>query len=44
MRRLHQAGYENLLLRTSHELDLRNQAAVDAFDNSQFMQYDRLLV
>jgi len=31
VRQLEKAGYENLLLRTSNELDLRNQAAVDAF-------------
>jgi len=31
VRRLEKAGYGNLLLRTSAELDLRNQAAVDAF-------------
>lgn len=31
VRRLQQEGYENLLLRTSDELDLRNQEAVDRF-------------
>lgn len=31
VRRLQAEGYQNLLLRTSKELDLRNQAAVDAF-------------
>jgi len=31
VRQLGKAGHENLLLRTSGELDLRNQAAVDAF-------------
>jgi GDP-L-fucose synthase len=31
VRRLERAGFDNLLLRTSSELDLRNQAAVDAF-------------
>lgn len=31
MRRLQQAGYHNLLTRTSSELDLRDQAAVAAF-------------
>jgi GDP-L-fucose synthase len=31
VRRLERAGFGNLLLRTSSELDLRNQAAVDAF-------------
>ncbi|MGB3311859.1 MAG: NAD-dependent epimerase/dehydratase family protein, partial [Nodosilinea sp.] len=31
VRTLKAQGYENLLLPTSQELDLRNQAAVDAF-------------
>ena len=31
VRRLQRDGYDNLLLRTSAELDLRNQAAVDEF-------------
>jgi GDP-L-fucose synthase len=31
VRRLQQEGYENLLLRTSAELDLRNQESVDKF-------------
>lgn len=31
VRKLEQAGYRNLLLKTSSELDLRNQAAVAAF-------------
>lgn len=31
VRKLESEGYENLLLRTSKELDLRNQAAVDSF-------------
>ncbi|WP_133274734.1 GDP-L-fucose synthase [Hymenobacter radiodurans] len=31
VRRLEKAGYSNLLLRTSAELDLRNQAVVEAF-------------
>ena len=31
LRRLQSEGYTNLLVRTSAELDLRNQAAVDAF-------------
>ncbi len=31
VRRLRQAGYDHLLLRTRQELDLRNQAAVDVF-------------
>ncbi len=31
VRRLRQAGYDNLLLRTRHDLDLRDQAAVEAF-------------
>jgi GDP-L-fucose synthase len=31
VRRLQQEGYENLLLRTSSELDLRNQESVDKF-------------
>lgn len=33
--RLHNAGYSNLLLRTSGELDLRNQEAVDIFFDEQ---------
>ena len=35
VRRLRQAGYHNLLLRTREQLDLRNQAAVDAFFDEQ---------
>lgn len=31
LRKLRQAGYENLLFRTSHDLDLRDQAAVHQF-------------
>jgi GDP-L-fucose synthase len=31
VRRLERAGYHNLVVRTSQELDLRNQAAVAAF-------------
>lgn len=31
LRRLNQSGYENLITRTSRELDLRNQAEVDRF-------------
>ncbi|WBO84971.1 GDP-L-fucose synthase family protein [Hymenobacter yonginensis] len=31
LRRLQQTGYHNLVVRTSQELDLRNQAAVEAF-------------
>jgi GDP-L-fucose synthase len=31
VRKLESEGYDNLLLRTSKELDLRNQAAVDSF-------------
>ncbi len=31
VRRLQQAGYHNLVMRTSQELDLRDQAAVAAF-------------
>ena len=31
VRRLRQAGYNNLLLHSRQELDLRNQAAVEAF-------------
>ena len=30
-RRLERDGYHNLVLRTREQLDLRNQAAVDAF-------------
>ena len=31
VRKLEQAGYHNLVLKTSSELDLRNQSAVAAF-------------
>lgn len=31
VRKLQQEGYENLLFRTSGELDLRNQEAVEKF-------------
>ncbi|MFQ5345734.1 MAG: GDP-L-fucose synthase family protein [Mariprofundus sp.] len=39
VRQLEQAGYENLLLRISSELDLRNQAAVDAFFAEEKPEY-----
>jgi GDP-L-fucose synthase len=39
VRHLEKAGYGNLLLRTSAELDLRNQAAVDAFFAEQKPDY-----
>ncbi len=39
VRSLKAAGFTNLLCRTSKELDLRNQAAVDAFFNSEKPQY-----
>ena len=38
MRRLQAAGYENIVTRTHHELDLRNQAAYEGdlvFDDSK---------
>lgn len=39
VRRLKAEGYERLILRTSAELDLRNQAAVDAFFASEKPAY-----
>ncbi|MFY7879593.1 MAG: GDP-L-fucose synthase [Lacibacter sp.] len=39
VRKLQQEGYENLLMRTSSELDLRNQAAVDTFFKEQKLDY-----
>ncbi len=39
VRRLKQDGYENLVLCTSIELDLRNQAAVDAFFAEEKPEY-----
>lgn len=39
VRRLREQGYTNLVLVTSHELDLRNQAAVAAFFSQQKPEY-----
>lgn len=39
VRRLQQAGYTNLILRSSRELDLRNQAAVHAFFEAERPEY-----
>lgn len=39
VRKLEQAGYHNLLLKTSSELDLRNQAAVAAFFEQEQPEY-----
>lgn len=39
VRRLRSAGYENLVLRTHAELDLTNQAAVDAFFAQERPEY-----
>jgi len=39
VRKLQAEGYDNLVLRTSSELDLRNQAAVDAFFAEEKMGY-----
>ncbi|MBC6697787.1 GDP-L-fucose synthase [Hymenobacter puniceus] len=39
VRRLNQAGYYNLVVRTSRELDLRNQAAVEDFFAQQKPEY-----
>ena len=39
VRRLQQDGYENLILRTSAELDLRNQAAVELFFERETPEY-----
>lgn len=38
-RRLESGGYHNLILRTREELDLRNQAAVDAFFDRERPEY-----
>ena len=39
VRKLQQEGFENLVLRTSKELDLRNQAAVTAFFRNEKPEY-----
>lgn len=39
VRKLQDEGYENLLLRTSNELDLRNQQAVDTFFATEKPEY-----
>jgi len=39
VRRLEREGFENLVLRTSAEVDLRNQAAVDAFFAEEKPEY-----
>ncbi|MFM7987564.1 MAG: NAD-dependent epimerase/dehydratase family protein, partial [Candidatus Fonsibacter sp.] len=39
VRKLQQEGYNNLLLRTSKELDLRNQEAVDVFFKENKPEY-----
>lgn len=39
VRRLQQEGYENLIFRTSNELDLRNQEAVEKFMKEQKPDY-----
>lgn len=39
VRRLHAAGYENLVLRTSSELDLRRQADVEQFFERELPDY-----
>ena len=39
VRKLEQAGYHNLLLKTSSELDLRNQVAVSAFFEQEQPEY-----
>jgi GDP-L-fucose synthase len=39
VRRLESEGYQNLIVRTSSELDLRNQAAVDAFFTEEKPDY-----
>ncbi len=39
VRRLQAEGYRNLVFRTSSELDLRNQAAVDAFFADEKPEY-----
>lgn len=39
VRRLHQAGYDNLLLRTSRELDLRDEQATSSFFEAERPDY-----
>lgn len=39
VRKLQAEGYDNLLLRTSNELDLRNQQAVDSFFATEKPEY-----
>src|ERR1700676_3905954 len=39
VRRLRELGYENLVVRTRVELDLRNQAAVDSFFAAEQPEY-----
>jgi len=39
VRKLHSGGYNNLVLRTSLELDLRNQSQVEHFFNSEKPEY-----
>jgi len=39
VRRLEKEGFEHLILRTSNELDLRNQAAVDVFFTEEKPEY-----
>lgn len=39
LRKLQQAGHDNFVLRTSSELDLRNQAAVEAFFGQEKPEY-----
>lgn len=39
LRRLTNLGYENIIFRTSSELDLRNQAAVEVFFNQEKPEY-----
>lgn len=39
LRKLQEAGYSNLLVRTSHELDLRRQADVEAFFQQEKPEY-----
>ena len=39
VRRLRQEGYDNIVTRSSRELDLRNQAAVNAFFETERPEY-----
>jgi GDP-L-fucose synthase len=39
MRKLHSAGFKNIVTRDAYELDLRNQAAVDAFFAAEKPEY-----